>query len=311
MKTIRTHERWPLDISVVIVSYNTKDVLRKALTALLTSVRLQRVEVIVVDNGSTDSSTTIIQEHFPQVKLISNHGNRYYTGANNQGLKQARGKYLLIMNPDVIVAPDTVKVLKDFMDSRPGAGAVGCVQRPNPETSVGIGGVCWKLRNPLSGLTVPPAPILNRILPPTMRPSRKYLEWDKMPTLNPRQYSVDVLSGSFIMLRREALETAGLFDERLRLFYTDDDLCHRILRAGWKNYLTDSTYVTHMRGTSTWKMSGPLSWAIWTCDRMRYFSKYYGLPIGLFVGISKILIDILTLIQEKQFGKLVKAAFVR
>jgi len=282
-----------VDVSVIIVSYNTKDVLKESLTALLTSVRSQRVEVIVVDNASTDSTTTMIERDFPQVKLISNRANRYYAGANNQGLKQAKGKYLLIMNPDVIVAPDTVKVLNDFMDSHPGAGATGCVQRMS---SGSVWESCWKLPNPLSGLNAPPADNLTRILDSTIA-SSDYIEWDKMSTLNPRQYSVDALLGSFIMLRREALETAGFFDESFRLFFTDDDLCHRLLKAGWKNYFIGSTYVIHLSGTATLKMGPRLYRAIWTCDRVRYFTKYYGLPIGLFVGITKVLVDMANMIR--------------
>jgi hypothetical protein len=279
------------EISVVIASYNTRDVLRVALTALRNSIGSLDVEVIVVDNGSIDSTPTMIKSEFPEIKLMSNAVNRYFTAANNQGLREAKGEYVVIMNSDVIVLPSTLGLMKSFMDSHPAVGAASCIF-VNPDMSVRLS--CWRLRSPLLELLT--SGLAGRVLPFLSRKvlnAYEYGEWDRRSTRE-----VDVLSDAFIMIRSEAGEAIDFYDEGFCLYYTEDDLCHRLLAAGWKNCHVADARVIHILGESTKRLDPSLVRAIKTNDRVKYYSKYYGLVVGLLIRIFAGLADALATILE-------------
>jgi hypothetical protein len=241
-------------------------------------------EIVVVDNASADSTPVMIKSEFPEMRLVRNTVNRYYAAASNQGLKEAKGMYLLLMNGDIFVAPETVRIMKNFMDSQPGVGAASCILR-NRDMSVFPS--CWRSRTPVfeifcSELAMRLFPFLIRRLMNVFR----YGEWDRKSTRE-----VDILSDAFIMFRREALEAVGFYDERLRLYYTEDDLCRRLLKSGWRNCHVADTYVIHLLGESTRKRDRRLIHGIWTNDRTTYYSKYYGMTVGLLMRMLTRLSD--------------------
>ena len=124
----------PLDVSVIIVSYNVRAFLRQALRSVQRSLQGIRAEVFVVDNDSEDGSCTMVRQEFPEVQLIANEDNVGFAKANNQAIGRARGRYLLILNPDTVVQQCTVQKLAAFLDAHPDAGASGC-QILNPDGS--------------------------------------------------------------------------------------------------------------------------------------------------------------------------------
>ena len=115
-----------MDVSVIIVNYNVRELLRQTLRSVLRAAEYVRAEIIVVDNNSVDGSTSMVRQQFSNVALIANTKNVGFAAANNQAIRQAKGRYLLILNPDTIIQEDTLETLVQFMDSTPDAGAVGC-----------------------------------------------------------------------------------------------------------------------------------------------------------------------------------------
>lgn len=272
-----------VDASVIIVNYNVKEFLEQALQSVRAASERLNVEVFVVDNDSVDGSVEMVRERFPEVRLIVNSGNVGFSKANNQAIRQARGRHLLILNPDTILQEDTIDEMVRFLDTHPDAGAVGC-QILNPDGSFA----------PESRRAFPTPRVafyrisgLSRLFPRSPRFGRYNM------TFLPRDEvaEVDALSGSCMMVRHAALyfpaaavEThalsghstgdhlrrtsdglgAGLFDENFFMYGEDLDWCYRIQQAGWKIYYTPSTRIIHYKGESTKK------------GELRYVRLFYG-----------------------------------
>ena len=256
----------PVKVSVIIVNYNVRDLLRQALQSIEQSLINIPSEVIVVDNNSVDGSVNMLAEEFPHVILISNHSNAGFSVANNQGIRIAKGEFLFILNPDTIIEEDTVKVMIDFMESHPDAGALGC-RILNPDGTFA-----------LESRRAFPTPIvafyrmigLSRIFPRSKifgRYNLTFLPENQVAT-------VDALSGSCMFLRSSALikpkeastdlGESGLFDECFFMYGEDLDLCYRIRKAGWSIYYTPETQIIHYKGESTKK------------GDLRYVRLFYG-----------------------------------
>ncbi len=249
-----------MDVSVIIVNYNVREFLQQAVAAVRRATGNLRVEIIVVDNNSVDGSAESIRTNFPDVRLIRNTSNVGFGRANNQAIHEAAGKYLLILNPDTIVQEDTIRALVDFMLDHADAGAVGC-QILNPDGSFA--------RESRRAFPTPRVAFyrisgLSRLFPGNPRFGRynlTYLPVDEVA-------EVDALSGSCMMIRRDALcipydaenldgsvstDLVRLFDEDFFMYGEDLDLCYRIQAAGWKIYYTPATRIIHYKGESTRK----------------------------------------------------------
>lgn len=233
------------EISIVIVNYNVKHFLEQCLMAIERAKHNLAIETIVVDNASVDGSQTLLKKKFPQVRLIENHKNLGFGRANNQALKIARGKYVLILNPDTLIQEDTLQVLKNFLDEHPEASLVGC-KLINPDGTFQIASrrsipTPWVAFAKISGLS--------RIFPKTKIFGRYNLTY-----LSPEiESEVDILSGSLMMARKDALEKVGYFDEDYFMYGEDIDLCYKIKKAGGKIYYTPRTKAIHYKGESTKK----------------------------------------------------------
>lgn len=242
MSTGETTADGDFDLSVVIPSYNTRDLMEQALRTVQEASAQIRVEVIVVDNASKDGSVDMVRQKFPDVVLICNERNLGFGGANNAAFARVRGRHVLLLNSDTIVRSDTLQTMVAFMDAHPEAGAAGC-RILNPDGTLQLD--CRR------GFPTPSAAFykltgLSRLFPNSRRFARYNLTY-----LDPEQVSeVDALSGSCMIVRRRVLEEVGGFDEAYFMYGEDLDWCFRMREAGWKIYYTPQTEIIHFRGES-------------------------------------------------------------
>jgi hypothetical protein len=228
-------------LSVCVVSYNTRDILRECLRSVVDETGDIALEVIVVDNASGDGSVGMVAREFPQVRLIANAENRRFAIGNNQALREASGEYLLLLNSDTIVLDRALVKMTEFMDAHPDVGALGCrlVTREGAPTR-SFGAFPTVLR------TVVVSWPLTRGL---FRASR----WRFVGVL-PEDWieaiEVDWPSGACLMTRRRAVEQVGLLDESFWLYGEEVDFCWRLKMSGWRRMLLPVS-VIHMGGGST------------------------------------------------------------
>ncbi|HOK21934.1 MAG TPA: glycosyltransferase [Bacteroidales bacterium] len=236
-----------MTLSVIIVNYNVKHFIEQCLLSVYDALDGIDGEVIVVDNNSVDGSVAMIKERFPQTILIANNENLGFSKANNQALKIAKGKYILLLNPDTIVEKDTFAKTIAFMEEHPDAGALG-VKLVNgkgqylPESKRGIP-TPWVSFCKMSNLI-------------KLFPHSKIFAKYYMGHLNPDEINeVEILSGAFMLIRKDVLDQIGFLDESFFMYGEDIDLSYRILQAGYKNYYYPQTRIIHYKGESTKKGS--------------------------------------------------------
>lgn len=225
-----------IDVSVVIVSYNTKDLLVQCVTALSEALTSIQHEVIVVDNGSADGSADAVEKGFPRLCLIRNRDNRGFARACNQGLRMAEGKYLLLLNPDAIISQEALSGMIHFMENTPNAGAAG-VQLVREDGS---------LQNSFDNIPDLGTELLNKSLLKRLLPNRypgKHLKFTG-------PVEVASLIGACMMVPREVIDTAGFLDEGYFFFLEETDWCLRMARQGWKIYFLPDLRVVHLQGQS-------------------------------------------------------------
>ena len=231
-----------VDLSVVIPSYNTRELMEQALRTVDEASEGLRVQVIVVDNASRDGSQEMVEAGFPHVELIRNDRNLGFGGANNIAFRRVKGRHVLLLNSDTIVGADTLRTLVEFMDEHPEAGAAGC-RILNPDGSLQLD--CRR------GFPTPSAAFykltgLSRLFPRSRRFARYNLTY-----LDPEETSeVDALSGSCMIVRGRVLEEVGGFDEDYFMYGEDLDWCFRMGQAGWKIHYVPATQIIHFGGAS-------------------------------------------------------------
>lgn len=235
-----------MKLSVVIVSYNVSHYLLQCLDSLGSALRGVDSEVIVVDNHSRDDSVALVREFHPEVKVIENIHNLGFSKANNIALRQARGEYALLLNPDTIVADNTISDCLAFLDRHPDAGAAGVMMlnadgTVAPESRRGVPTPMTSFYK-LSGLC--------KLFPRSRRFGRYYL--GHLSWQSPQQ--IDIVSGAFCMLRCSVLQKVGLLDEDYFMYGEDIDLSYRILKHGATNWYLPY-HILHYKGESTQKSS--------------------------------------------------------
>ncbi len=236
-----------MELSVIIVSYNVKYFLEQCLHSVLRASEGLSVEIIVVDNNSVDGSARLVREKFPDIHFIENKENVGFSKANNQAIRVARGKYILLLNPDTVVEEDTFPKVIGFMNDNPQAGALGVKMIDGkgnflPESKRGLP-TPWVAFCKMSGLS--------KLFPNSRKFGKYHLTYlDKNEI-----HEVDVLSGAFMLLRKEALDKVGLLDETFFMYGEDIDLSLRIIQGGYKNYYFPRTTIIHYKGESTKKGS--------------------------------------------------------
>lgn len=223
-----------MKLSVVIVSYNVCSYLDRCLQSVQQAMGgVDATEVFVVDNASRDDTMTVLPPKYPWVRFIASKENLGFARANNLAIRQARGEYVLLLNPDTTVRDDTLREAVSFMDAHPEAGGVG-VMMHNEDGSVA----------PESRRAIPtPWVSALKMLGFTRRYYMSHLPWDQ-------PCRIEVISGAFCMLRHTALDQIGLLDEDFFMYGEDIDLSFRLLKGGWENWYLPLPIV-HFKGKST------------------------------------------------------------
>lgn len=232
-----------MDISVVLLNYNTLELTRACLTSLLAShLGSYTMEIIVCDNGSKDGSLSMIQKEFPDVIRIDNTKNVGFAAGNNPGIRKSKGRYVLLLNTDTEVKPDTLSVMIRFMDESPSVGASTCkLLLPNGAMDP----ACHRgFPTPWVALTY--VAKLERLFPKTMFFGQYHQGYKDMSTI----HEVDCISGAFFMVRREVIKQVGLLDEDYFMYGEDIDWAYRIKKAGWKIMFNPMVTILHKKKQS-------------------------------------------------------------
>ena len=229
-------------LSVVFLSYNTRDLTRQALSSVLAAAEGLEVEIFVVDNASADGSADMVAEEFPQVKLICNEANVGFAAGNNVALRQVTGEYVLLINTDTIVRRDALRTMVEFLDAHPEAGACGC-KILDPDGTLQL--------DSRRGFPTPLAAFCKMSGLSRFFPKHPLIAHYHMTYLDPEQTAeVEVLSGSCMMVRKAAMDQVGLLDEDYFMYGEDIDWSYRFHQAGWKLYYVPTTEIIHFSGES-------------------------------------------------------------
>jgi len=236
-----------MKLSVIIVNYNTCNMLRLALNSVVRAAQDIANEVFVVDNGSTDRSLAMIQEEFPEVSVIANTKNEGIARAYNQALKLVSGEYVLMVNADTITGKKTIEKTLEFMDMHTDSGGLG-VRMITPEGRF--------LKESKHGFTKPWGIFFK------LTGLAKYFSKSRLTDVLRKDWveefqtsETDVLNGAFMLYRKEALNLAGLLDERFHIYGYDIDLSYRVRLTGFKNYYFPKTYIINFNTRGKAKFS--------------------------------------------------------
>jgi N-acetylglucosaminyl-diphospho-decaprenol L-rhamnosyltransferase len=283
-------------LSVVIVNWNAADLLRRCLHSIIAdqdSSGLTDVEIVVVDNASSDGSVASIKLEFPAVVCIQNYKNFGFAHATNQGIRCSTGQYVLLLNPDTEIRPGALGEMLRFMQSRAKAGAVGAMLL-NGDGSLQVSAYpepslfreTWRLFH------------LDRLRAVGSYPMKA---WD---TGTPRK--VDVLTGACILIRREVLDQCGLLDERYFIYSEDQDFCRRMRSEGWQAYWLPQAKVLHYGGQSTQQVKGDMFVRLYR-EKVAYFRIHHGRGAAarykillFFVSIARQILSPLALLRSSR-----------
>jgi GT2 family glycosyltransferase len=255
-----------MKLSIVIICWNDLKVIKDCLESVYRETSTIPFEVIVSDNGSTDTSVAYIREHFPSVHIVENGANLGFARGNNAGINVARGEYVLILNPDTIIHDKALEKLVAYADSRPDGAAFGC-RVLNPDGS---------FQNPARPLPSARGLLISALNLRWLGKLSNLFESDLYYGWSGRtERMVGFQSGCCIMVRRDVLERLRGFDERFFYHFEETDLCCRIWESGSKVMFYPGAEITHLGGQSVGRF--PIRFALETCrSRYRYFYKHFG-----------------------------------
>lgn len=290
-----------MKLTVIIVNYNVKFFVEQCLDSLERALDGIDSEVFVVDNHSSDGSIEYLKPRFPKVIFIESNHNLGFARANNMAIRQAEGQYVLLLNPDTFAGEQTIKQAIEFMDQHPKAGGAG-VKMFNTDGT--------KALESRRGLPTPLTSFYKMCglcskFPESRRFGKYYmgyLSWDK-----PER--IDIISGAFCLMRKEALDKAGHLDEDFFMYGEDIDLSYRLLKAGYDNWYLPLP-ILHYKGESTHKSSFRYVHVFYQA-MLIFFKKHYGhmhlwvtLPIkaAIYVRSAMALVSMLTDKAKKSLG---------
>ncbi len=226
-----------VDVSIVIVSWNTRDILRNCLQSIFSEARRVAFEIILVDNHSADGSADMVATEFPQVRLIRNADNLGFAAANNQGIAVASGRYVLLLNSDTVILDGAIDKAVHYADSRPRAAVVGC-HTLGPKGNLQYN--CFQFPSLLNlALSLTRLQTMfwyNRFF------GRARLGWWDYST----ERAVDAVAGCFMLARRAAIDEVGPMSEEYFMYSEDTDWCWRFRRAGWHVMYTPDATIRHL-----------------------------------------------------------------
>lgn len=256
------------DVTVIVVNWNTRDLLRNCIASIIAETTREH-EIIVIDNASSDRSAEMVAAEFPNVVLIANSDNRGFAAANNQGLRIALGRHLLLLNPDTIILDGAIDKMLDWLARHPDVGCVGCQVLEAPGV---IQRTCFADAGPINhfieefGLArfATQIPFLGRPW---------YQSWDRRS-----EREVDVVSGMFMLVPRAVFDRIGLLDEAFFIYSEEADWCRRIREAGYRCVFSPEAQIIHLDGGS--KSTAQIRSRMYIQmqkSHMIYARKHYGL----------------------------------
>lgn len=258
-----------LDLSVIAVNWNTRELLRDCLKSVYEQAGNVNFEVIVIDNASVDDSCNMVRGLFPKVTLIANDTNKGYAAALNQGMRVARGRYFLLLNSDTVVCDSAIEKTIKYADEHPQVGVVGCqVWRSSDKVQM----TCFSFPSVLTLLF--DALALNRVFYRSHFFGRKGMRW----WLRDSERQVDVVSGVFMLVRREAIDEVGLMDEDYFFLCEETDWCYRFSKAGWKMMFWPGASIVHVGGGMQSRKKAAAKMMVQTQKSLLiFFKKHYSL----------------------------------
>ncbi len=256
--------------------------LRQCLRSVRAAGEGLSIELIVVDNASWDGSCSVVATEYPEAKLILNSHNAGFAKACNQGIQVATGRYVLLLNSDARLLPDTLRGMAEFMEHHSTVGAAACRLR-NEDGSIQASVRDFpSLRGEFFG-----ALLLDRIFP-----SIRLIGGYRKQTVGIHEVSeVDQVAGAFLLVRREVVQEVGLLDERFFLYYEDVDWCLRIKRAGWSIMYVPEYQAVHSGGGSA-NQFRPFSYVEGTHSKLSYFRKHHA-PLEARLATVFVMIEVL------------------
>ncbi|HYA15790.1 MAG TPA: glycosyltransferase family 2 protein [Syntrophales bacterium] len=258
-----------MDISVIIVNRNTRDLLQNCLESISKTVHNITYEIIVVDNASADNSVAMLKQDYPQVQIIQNEENRGFGAANNQAMRIMNGRYALLLNSDTVLTENAVHELYNFTENHSEA-AMSCGQLLNADGSK---------QNSIASL-----PTLITLL--TNTPVLEYLFPKRYPSKRcdyDKPIEVDSGIGACLLVRKKAIDEVGMFDERYFFFFEETDWAYRMKTAGWKIYHVPTAFIYHFQGQSIGR--DVRSRIEFYRSRYQFFRKWKSYPYYIFVSI--------------------------
>lgn len=251
-------------LSIIIVSYKSKEHLKVLLPSIFASTKKYSYEVIVVDNDSQDGTAESVSSLLPMIpnlKLINNQNNGFSAG-NNLGIKKSSGKYILLLNPDMQVRPDTFEVMLDMMENRPNVGISGC----KLIKADGKLDLACRRRFPNPWNSFKRLFLLNK------------KDYNYSNINEDQEMEVDSVVGAFLLIRKSVIDKIGLLDEKFFMYGEDLDWCWRCKEVGFKVWYYPKTVVTHYKGESSkkepFKMLKAFHDSMWIFYKKHYFEKY-------------------------------------
>ncbi|MBN2860288.1 MAG: glycosyltransferase family 2 protein [Sphaerochaetaceae bacterium] len=269
-------------LSVLLVSYNTKEETARSLDSILYSTSDMTREIMVTDNGSSDGSAGMIEHAYPDVILRKNKSNRYFAPALNEMLKDTHGKYVMLVNSDLYVNEQAVIKIIEYLDDNSECGIASCrIDHGSAEEGGYAGYNFWRI--PTLGS------ICSKLYPFKFFRDRLRSKSNEASKEIKGPLEVEVISDAFMVLRGEPFREMKGFSEGLRLYYTEDDICIRFRKQGFKVYFIPSVSVRHDSGSSTRKHSFLKTSMVGVGDILAFSRKHLGLvqylallPIMLF-----------------------------
>ena len=253
-------------LTVIIVNYNVKEYLRQCLHSVERALQGMEGEVIVVDNASSDGSVEELAAVYPSVTFIANKDNRGFSCANNQAIRLSKAEYVLLLNPDTIVGEDVLHHCISFMDTHPDAGGVGVKMLADD------GRMAWESRRGVPTLMTSFYKMMGlcSLFPKSRVFGKYYMRYLDANEVN----RIEIMSGAFMMLRRQALEEIGLLDETFFMYGEDIDLCYRIKKAGWSIVYYGKEKITHFKGASSKRQRPKLIYEFYRAMYI-YYKKHH------------------------------------
>ena len=269
-----------IDVAIIIVSWNVRDLLAACLASLPRSA-----EIVVVDNASSDGSVEMVREQFPSAVVLPNQRNRGFTGGNNDGLRIAAGQLILFLNPDTVVDTRALPLMVEYLETHPTVGVVGPQLRygdGTPQSS--------RRRFPTLAAALMESTPLAWHWPPSLNPWARRYHMGDQPADRPQ--AVDWLVGAAIMTRREVVDGVGPFDEGYCMYSEELDWQRRVKQAGWQIVYLPQAVITHYEGKSS-EQAIAARHIRFNRSKVRYFEKHHSASaasvlrlalLGMFAG---------------------------